>query len=53
MTPVEAFELAIELALTAPDEERAALATKHAEEISISLTKEQVSAVLAKYEAAA
>ena len=50
MTPIEAFKLAIELALTAPDEERAALATEHAEEIAKQLTEEQVTSVLSKYE---
>lgn len=50
MTPIEAFELAIELAITAPTEAKASQATDLAEGIAMHLTPEQVEHVKAKYE---
>ena len=49
MTPVEAFDLAIELALTAPTEEKSHQATRLAEEIALQLTSEQVEFIKSKY----
>lgn len=49
MTPVEAFGLAIELALTAPTEEKADQATRLAEEIALQLTNEQVEFIKSQY----
>jgi len=50
MTPIEAFELAIELAITAPTEAKAIKATELAEGIAMQLTPEQVEQVKAKFE---
>ena len=50
MTPIEAFELAIELAITAPTEAKARQATELAEGIAMQLTPEQVEQVKAKFE---
>ena len=50
MTPIEAFELAIELAVTAPTDEKAEQATILAEEIAMQLTHEQVQEIMAKFE---
>ena len=50
MTPIEAFELAIELAITAPTEAKAIQATELAEGIAMQLTPEQVAQVQAQYE---
>ena len=50
MTPIEAFELAIELAITAPTETKAIQATELAEGIAMRLTPEQVEQVKAKFE---
>ena len=50
MTPIEAFELAIELAVTAPTDEKAEQATILAEEIAMQLTHEQVQGIMAKFE---
>jgi hypothetical protein len=49
MTPVEAFELAIDLSITAPTDEQALEATKMAEYIAMLLTPEQVAEVKAKF----
>lgn len=49
MTPIEAFELAIELALTAPTEEKSYQATRLAEKIALQLTSEQVEFIKSKY----
>lgn len=50
MTPIEAFDLAIELSLSAPDNERSEKAIKLAEEIALQLTSKEVQQVLIKYE---
>lgn len=50
MTPIEAFELAIELAVTAPTDEKAGQATALAEEIAMQLTHKQVQEIMAKFE---
>jgi len=50
MTFIEAFELAIELAITAPTEAKAIQATELAEGIAMQLTPEQVEQVKAKFE---
>ena len=50
MTPIEAFDFAIELSLSAPDDERSSRAVKLAEEIAMQLTPDQVQQVLTKYE---
>ena len=50
MSPIEAFELAIELALTAPTEAKARQATSLAEGIAMQLTPDQVQAVKAMFE---
>jgi len=50
MTPIEAFELAVELAITAPTDAKAMQATKLAEEIALQLTHEQVEEIMSKYE---
>jgi hypothetical protein len=50
MTPIEAFELAIELAIAAPTEAKAIQATELAEGIAMQLTPEQVEQVKAKFE---
>jgi hypothetical protein len=49
MTPVEAFDLAIELAVTAPSEEKSIQATRLAEEIALQLTSEQIEFIKSKY----
>lgn len=51
MTPVEAFQLAIDLAVTAATNEKAAQATQLAEDIAKMLTPEQVKSVLEMMEA--
>jgi hypothetical protein len=48
--PVTAFALAVDLAINAPDDERAARAVALAEEIAMHLTPEQVEQVKAQYE---
>jgi hypothetical protein len=50
MTHIEAFELAIELAITAPTDAKAMQATDLAEEIALQLTHEQVEEIMSKYE---
>lgn len=50
MTPIEAFDLALELAISAPTQEKTEQATKLAEEIAMQLTPEQVEEVKSKYE---
>lgn len=50
MTPVEAFDLALELAITAPTEEKSHQATRLAEEIALQMTSEQIESVKRKYE---
>lgn len=50
MTHLEAFDLAIELAVTAPTEEKAEQATQLAEEFAMMLTDEEVNSVKRKYE---
>lgn len=50
MTPIEAFELAVELAITAPTDTKAMQATKLAEEIAMQLTPKQAEEVMSKYE---
>jgi len=50
MTPIEAFELAVELAITAPTDAKAMQATKLAEEIALQLTHEQAEEIISKYE---
>jgi len=47
---IEALTLALRLALTAPTEEQSQKAVKLANELSSSLTKEQVNAVKTKLE---
>ena len=49
MTPIQAFELAIELAISAPTQEKTDQATKLAEEIALHLTSEQVEFVKSQY----
>lgn len=51
MTPIEAFEMAIELAVAAPTDAKADQATKLAEDIAMQLTPEQVQEVLTRLEA--
>ena len=48
--PVTAFELAIDLAINAPDDESSDRAVALAEEIAMHLTPEQVEQVKAQYE---
>jgi len=50
MTPVQAFELALELAISAPTENKARQATELAESIAMQLTPEQVEQVKASFE---
>jgi len=50
MTPIEAFELAVELAVTAPTDANAMQATNLAEEIALLLTPKQVEEVMSKFE---
>jgi hypothetical protein len=50
MTPIEAFEMAIELAITAPTEAKASQAVELAESIAMQLTPQQVKAVKEKFE---
>lgn len=50
MTPIEAFELAIDLAISAPTDAKAMEATELAEGIAMLLTPEQVAQVQAQYE---
>ena len=50
MTPIEAFDLAIELAVTAPTDAKAMQATNLAEEIAMQLTPKQVKEIMSKYE---
>mgnify|MGYP005995978855 FL=1 len=42
MTPIQAFELAVELAISAPTREKSLQATRLAEEIALHLTSEEV-----------
>jgi hypothetical protein len=44
-SPVDAFHMACELAISAPSEEKSEQATRLAEEIAMMLTPEQVEAV--------
>ena len=50
MTPLQAFELAIDLCLTAPTDEKAQQATELAEQIAQRLTPAEVQSVLAGME---
>lgn len=50
MTPIEAFELALDLAITAPSEEKGEQATKLAEEIAMLLTNEEIKMIKLKFE---
>ena len=50
MTPTQAFEMALDLAITAPTEAKAEQATRLAEEIAMMLTPEEVEAVKATFE---
>jgi hypothetical protein len=50
MTPIQAFELAIELAVTAPTDAKAMQATHLAEEIALQLTHQQVEEIMSKFE---
>lgn len=50
MTPLQAFELAIDLCLTAPTDEKAQQATELAEQIAQQLTPAEVQSVLAAME---
>ena len=50
MTPVEAFDLALELAITAPSEEKGEQAIELAEEFAMLLTNEEINLVKRKYE---
>ena len=50
MTPIEAFELAVELAVTAPTDAKAMQATNLAEAIALQLTPKQVEEVMSKFE---
>ena len=52
MTPLQAFELAIELCLTAPTDEKAQQATELAEQIAQQLSPTDVRAVLKSMEGA-
>ena len=52
MTPIEAFELAIDLAISAPTEEKSRQAIELAEGIAMQLTPKQVEEVKAKFEVA-
>lgn len=50
MTPTQAFEMALDLAITAPTEAKAEQATRLAEEIAMMLTPQEVEAVKATFE---
>lgn len=50
MTTIEAFELAIELAITAPTEGKGEQAIQLAEEFAMLLTNEEIQSVKEKYE---
>ncbi|MCP4952341.1 MAG: hypothetical protein GY922_10915 [Proteobacteria bacterium] len=50
MNHLEAFDLALRLAITAPSEEKLAAATQLAEEFAMSLTAEEIKSVQRKYE---
>ena len=50
MTPIQAFELAIELAVTAPTDAKAMQATHLAEEIALQLTHQEVEEIMSKFE---
>lgn len=50
MTLIEAFDLAVELAITAPSKEKAKQATELAEGFAMLLTDEEVQSVKEKYE---
>ena len=50
MTAIEAFELALDLAISAPTDEQTQRAVILAEEIAMQLTPKQVNAVKAKFE---
>lgn len=50
MTPTEAFELAIELAISAPSQLKSEQAVKLAEEIAIHLTKIEIDLIKSKFE---
>jgi hypothetical protein len=50
VTPIEAFELALDLAITAPSEEKGEQATKLAEEIAMLLTNEEIKMIKLKFE---
>lgn len=50
VTPIQAFELALDLAITAPSKEKEEQATKLAEEIAMLLTNEEIHSVKLKFE---
>ena len=50
MTSTQAFEMALDLAITAPTEAKAEQATRLAEEIAMMLTPEEVAQVKAIFE---
>ena len=50
MTPIQAFELALDLAITAPSKEKGEQATKLAEEIAMLLTNEEIKMIKLKFE---
>jgi hypothetical protein len=50
MTPVQAFEMAIELAISAPSQSKSDQAVKLAEEIAMQLTKIEIDLVKSKFE---
>lgn len=51
MTPVEAFELAIDLAILAPTEAQSERAIELAEIIAMELTHEQIEIIKSRFEA--
>ena len=53
MTPAEAFKMALELAISAPTEEKAEKATRMAEELAVMLTPQEVEAIKTKLEGVA
>lgn len=50
MEPIDAFDLALNLAITADTQDRVDRAVKLAEEIAMQLTPEQVEQVKSRYE---
>ena len=50
MTSVQAFELALELAITAPTKAKSREATRLAEDIALQLTPQEVEQVKATFE---